>query len=300
MALEAGEAMHQFFAAMRCWQLAKLQGLPDHAREAGERIFGEARWKDVWKSVKKTHGDMDQIGSIVVNILRSSGYYDDPKDQTRTLSNMETAAMVYARETYPYLYAWPIWVADDKSPLKPIGIEQVFDCVLEYTDGKRVRFIGTLDGILRNTSRDMRITMADNKTASRMDKGWVEAHKTRHQFTGYMACGMAVFGVEMWHGRVYGCRLKPAYRGEDVHIEPITRTKEDISHWANWVRRQVEIFEEYQHDYENAERRTHSCNRYFRPCALIPFCADSAEGRRQQWDQMIDMVPSPSERAVIS
>jgi len=88
------------------------------------------------------------------------------------------------------------------------------------------------------------------------------------------------------------------YRGEDVHIEPVRRTREDIDHWANWVRRQVEIFEEYQIDWEHAERRTHSCNRYFRPCALIPFCADSARGRQEQWDQMIDVVPSPSERAV--
>jgi hypothetical protein len=241
---------------------------------------------------------MDQVGQLAVDILNTSGYYDDPGDKIRTLSNMQTAAVVYARETYPYLYAWPIWVADKKAPLKPTGVEQVFDCVLEYTDGKRIRFIGTLDGILCNASRDNRITMADNKTASRMDKGWIEAHKIRHQFTGYMACGMAIFGFEMWHARVYGSRIKPMYRGEDVHIEPISRTRADIDHWANWVRRQVEIFEEYQVDWEHAERRTHSCNRYFRPCALIPFCADTPQGRTEQWNEMIEVIPSPSERAI--
>jgi PD-(D/E)XK nuclease superfamily len=298
LALEAGEAMHQFFAAMRVWQLHKFQGLKDHAKVTGERIFGEPRWHEAWKNAMKQKNDMDQVGQLAVDILNTSGYYDDPNDKIRTLSNMQTAAVVYARESYPYLYAWPIWVADAKSPLKPVGIEQVFDCILEYTDGKRIRFIGTLDGILCNTSRDNRITMADNKTASRMDRGWIEAHKIRHQFTGYMACGMAVFGFEMWHARVYGCRLKPMYRGEDVHVEPISRTREDIDHWANWVRRQVEIFEEYQIDWEHAERRTHSCNRYFRPCSLIPFCADSAKGRQEQWDQMIDTIPSPSERAI--
>src|SRR5262245_28522913 len=39
LALEAGEAMHQFFAAMRCWQLHTVQCLPDHAKAAGDRIF---------------------------------------------------------------------------------------------------------------------------------------------------------------------------------------------------------------------------------------------------------------------
>ena len=300
LALEAGEAMHQFFAAMRVWQLHKMQKLPDHAMTAGVRLFGEDRWKSIWKNAMKLSGDIDQIGQLAVDILNTSGYFDDPKDTTRTLANMQTAAVVYARETYPYLHAWPIWTADLKSPHKPIGIEQVFDCVLEYTDGYRLRFIGTLDGILCNTSKGNRITMADNKTASRMDKGWIESQKMRHQYTGYMACGMAIFGIEMWHARVYGCKLKPMYRGEDVHIEPIKRTPDDVQHWANWVRRQVEIFDEYHIDWEHAERRTHSCNRYFRPCALIPFCCDTPEGRRQQWDQMIDAVPSPSERAIES
>jgi hypothetical protein len=298
MALEAGEAMHQFFAAMRVWQLVKFQKLHDHAEATGNRIFNEVRWGEIWKNVKKQKNDMDQLGQLAVDVLSTSGYYDDPSDPTRTMANMQTAAVVYARETYPYLHAWPIWVDDPKAPLKPVGIEQVFDVVLEYTDGKRIRYIGTLDGILCNASKDMRVTMAENKTASRMDKAWTESFKIRHQITGYMACGMALFGFKMYHARVYGCRLKPMYRGEDVHVEFVSRTHDDILHWANWVRRQVEIFEEYRVDWEHSERRTHSCNRYFRPCALIPFCGDTPEGRRLQWDEMIDVIPSPSERAV--
>jgi len=300
LALEAGEAMHQFFAAMRCWQLDMVQMLPDHAKTAGVRIFGEGRWKEVWKEVKKVQGDINQIGTIAVSILRSSGFYDDPNDSTRTLGNMETAAMVYARETLPYIESWPIWVADKKNAAKPIGVEQVFDVVLEYDDGKRIRYIGTLDGILRNSLKDGRITMAENKTASRLDRAWIESFKMRHQVTGYMACGQALFGIEMWHARVYGCKLKPTYRGEDVHIEPVVRDRTAVLHWGNWVYNQVELFERYQADWEHAERRTHSCNRYFRPCALIPFCADTAKGRAEQYSQMIEAIPSPSERAILS
>lgn len=277
-----------------------MQKLPEHAQITGERIFGVDRWVEIWKNVNKRPGEMDQIGQLAVDVLNTSGYYDDPNDATRTLANMQTAAVVYARETYPYLYAWPIWVDDPKSPLKPVGVEQVFDVVLEYEDDRRIRYIGTLDGILCNSSKNNRITMAENKTAARMDKAWTESFKIRHQITGYMACGMATFGFQMWHARVYGCRIKPMFRGEDVHVEPVSRTQDDIQHWANWVRRQVEIFEEYQHDWEHAERRTHSCNRYFRPCVFIPFCGDSPAGRREQWDQMIDVIPSPSERAIQS
>jgi hypothetical protein len=300
LALEAGEAMHQFFAAMRCWQLWAVDKLPDHAEAAGIRIFSEPRWKDIFKLVKRQKGNVNQIGTLATNILQSSGFYDDPNDQTRTISNMETAAVVFARETLTYLENWPIWVADRKGPEKPIGIEQVFDVVIEYENGKRIRYIGTLDGILRNRIKDNRITMAENKTASRLDRAWIESFKMRHQVTGYMACGQALFGIEMWHARIYGCKLKPSYRGEDVHIEPVVRDATAIAHWGNWVYNQVEIFETYKDNWEQAERRTHSCNRFFRPCSLIPFCADTAAGRAEQYSQMIPAQPSPSERAIIS
>jgi hypothetical protein len=290
--------MHQFFAGMRCWQLDAVQGLPDHAKAAGERVFGEDRWKDVWTDAKKMGTKMDQVAQLAGAIIRSSGYYDDPKDQNRTLSNMETAAMVYAKETMPHLDNWPVWVDDPKNPLKPIGVEQIFDVVLEYKDGKRIRYIGTIDGILRNKQKDNRITMAENKTAARMDVGWIQSFKMRHQITGYMACGMALFGIEMWHARVYGCKIKPTFRGEDVHIEPVWRDKTAIAHWANWVRQNADEFEQYKDDWEHAERRTTACNRFFRPCALIPFCSDTKEGRAEQWTQMIVAEQSPSERAV--
>jgi hypothetical protein len=300
MALEAGEAMHQFFAAQRCWQLHFIDKRPDHAMSAGVRIFSEPRWKDIFKRVRKQIGSVNQLGVLTTEILHSSGFYDDPNDATRTISNMETAAMVYARETLQYLENWPIWVDSEKDANKPIGVEQVFDVVLTYEDNKRIRYIGTLDGILRSRAKNNRITMAENKTASRLDKAWVESFKMRHQVTGYMACGQALFNIEMWHARIYGCKIKPTYRGEDVHIEPVVRDATSIQHWGNWVYNQVEVFEAYKDHWEHAERRTHSCNRFFRPCALIPFCADSPEGRREQYSQMIEAKPSPSERAILA
>jgi len=300
LALEAGEAMHQFFAAMRCWQLARIDNRPDHASSAGIRIFGESRWKDTWKRVMHQREPVNQIATLASDILRSSGYYDDPNDQTRTISNMEVAAMVYAKETMPHLENWPVWVADPRGPEKPIGVEQIFDVVLEYDDGKKIRYIGTIDGILRNKQKGNRITMAENKTAARLDRAWIESFKMRHQVTGYMACGQSLFEIDMWHARIYGCKIKPTYRGEDVHIEPVVRDKSAIDHWGHWVYNQVALFETYKDDWEHAERRTHSCNRFFRPCTLIPFCADTPTGRLEQYSQMIPAIPSPSERAIQS
>lgn len=299
LALEAGEAMHQFFAAMRLWQLEYVQKLPEHAKSAGHRIFGKDRFDTLRKEMLAGKTQIDQIAYGAHYILQTSGYHDDPDEKTRTLSNMETAAMEYAKECVPYLKSWPIWYADKKNPEKPIGIEIVFDVVIEYEDGHQVRFIGTLDGILFNAERANRVTMAENKTAARIDRAWIESFKMRHQVTGYIACGQALLGVDMWHGRIYGVKIKPTYKGEDVHVEPFKRDPEAVAHWGNWVRCQTDLFEAYKEDWEHAERRTHSCNRFFRPCALIPFCADSSQGRKEQWAQMIEAVPSPSERAVL-
>jgi hypothetical protein len=100
--------------------------------------------------------------------------------------------------------------------------------------------------------------------------------------------------------RVTGLRIKPANKGEDVYpFEPIPRTRESIWRWGTWVREMVETYEKDKDNFEYATRYTHSCQRFFRPCSLLAFCADSPEGRQEAWT--VDMVPaelSPSERAV--
>ena len=309
MALEAGEAMHQVFAAIRCWQLHYIQRLPRHAAASGTRIFGAEKWRAIWGEVSKAGSrDRDQLATLAINTLHNSGFYDDPDDKTRTIANMELASMEYIDQTLPYFDSWPVWVADRRNPNAPVGIEQVFDVVLEFGPrdsrpsgeaAKLIRYIGTLDGIVVNIVRGSRITLAENKTASRLDRAWVESFKMRHQITGYMACGQSLFGIEMWHARIYGVKIKPTYKGEDVVIEPVERDKASVFHWANWVYRCVSTYEMYEKEFEYAPRYTHSCNRYFRPCSLIPFCADTPDGRRQQFEQMIPADKSPSERAIV-
>ena len=98
--------------------------------------------------------------------------------------------------------------------------------------------------------------------------------------------------------QVIGLKLKPSPRGENYYSFSVTRTADAIMKWADWVRYTVSEIERWRNDWENAPRFTHSCNRYFRPCALIDFCSDSAEGRLEQWEQMVPRELSPSERAV--
>lgn len=298
MALEAGETMHQVFAAVRIWQLQYTQKLPRHAKAAALRIFGKERWKRILEDINFELDAREQLMQLAFAVLHTSGYEDNPEDNVRTLSNMEMASIQYIDEKMMDFDNFPVWVADRKDPKKPVGIEQVFDVVLEFADGLLIRFIGTLDGIVQNLAKEGRLTLEENKTASRLDEAWKYSFDMAHQVTGYMACGSAVFGIPLYHGRVLGLKIKPANRGEDYCAINASRNPDAILHWARWVRHTVDIAELYKDDFENAPRYTHSCNRYFRPCSLIPFCCDDAAGRQIQWSQMVPVEGSPSERAV--
>lgn len=298
MALECGEVMHEVFAAVRIWQLANVQRLPRHATVTGHRIFGKDRWARMLKQVDDSLDDRERLMQLCFASLHTSGYEDNPEDKVRTLSNMELASINYVDEQLHKMDSWPIWVADKKKPNAAVGIEQVFDCVLEYADGKLVRFIGTIDGLVINIYRDNRLTLDENKTASRLDDAWKFSFDMSHQITGYLAAGTSVFGLPIYDARVTGLKVKPTGRGEDIYVMEVKRTADSVLHWSRWVRHVVDLAELYAGDYENAPRYTHSCNRYFRPCSLIPFCTDSAEGRIMQWEQMVAPDGSPSERSI--
>lgn len=127
--------MHQVFAAIRIWQLEHVQGLGKHALETAKRIFGLSRWKECLREVDASLDDREQLLQLGFAVLHSAGYDDDPSDPVRTIGNMEMATIVYVDEQLPKMENWPIWVADKRSPTGPVGIEQVFDVVLTYSDG---------------------------------------------------------------------------------------------------------------------------------------------------------------------
>lgn len=215
---------------------------------------------------------------------------------------MELATIAYVDERFENFNNWPVWVADKKDPKCQVGIEQVFDVVLEYADGYKVRYVGTLDGLHLDMQRKAALCLEDNKTTIRMDEGLRQSFIMKHQFTGYMACSTCVFGFPVYVGRVWGVKIKYSQKGENCMSIPIERDYEAIAKWGSDVRWIMDnLHDPFNTDfgYEDAPRFTHSCNRYFRACALLPFCADTAAGRRAAYTEMVPVDPSPSERAVI-
>lgn len=291
--------MHEVFSAMRLWQLDRLQDLPEHAKLNADRLFKDGRWDDAMREARRHKGDdRASLLDLTYHILHTSGFYDDPTDTIRTMSNMEVATIHYIDQVLPYMENWPIYVADLKQPDCIVGVEQVFDVVLHFQDGRKIRFIGTIDGCCVSQRHD-RPFLDENKTAVRLDEGWRRSFEISHQVTGYCAASTAVFGFPVLDARVHGLKLKITNKGDDYATMQVQRNSDFIYHWGRWVRWTVEQDELIDGDWERSPRFTHSCNRYFRPCVLIPFCGDTPEGRREQWNEMVPIEPSPSERAVM-
>lgn len=312
LALEAGHTMHEVFAMARIYQLQHIQKLPKHAKAVAQRIFNTdinpTRYTSILHEDDPRLPHRERLLNLAFATLHTSEWYDDPADRIRTMSNMEMAAIYYIDDKMSTWDRWPIWVSNPKDPNAPTGVEQHFDVVLEYTDGKAIRFIGTVDGLITDLNNANRLTLDENKTAARLDDAWVSSFEIGHQITGYMACCIAVFGVQVWHSRVTGCRIKHTNTGEDIRVVYPTRTPEMFMEWGAWVRHTVDMHETYlgKHpddsnlpNFEATPRYTHSCNRFFRSCSFLPFCADTPEGRIEQFNQMTPTAPSPSERAVL-
>ena len=292
--------MHEMFAAARLWQLKAVQKLDKHADYNGKRIFGQKRWMQSWEHCVSHTDQRDQLLELCFAVLHSSGWKDSVTDTTRTMTSMELSTICYVDERLPSIENWPIYVEDKNNPQAKVGIEQPFDVVLTFEDMKEIRYIGTIDGLIHNEATK-NYHLDENKTASRLGDGWRNAFDMRHQITGYCAASTTVFGFRVLKSRVTGLKIKPTNRGDDVYtLEPIERTEDAIQHWAVWVREMAEVYERYKDDFENATRFTHSCNRYFRPCSLLTFCSDTADGRQIAFNQqMVAAEPSPSERAVL-
>lgn len=302
LALEAGGTMHDVFAAVRIWEVANIQKLPQHALFTLRRIFSPERSEGLSKTLFASKSDLksdEHLLNFAYDALHTAGYYDDPRDDIRTLSNMEASTIKYVREMEAYMEGWPVYIEDRKRPNCIIGIEQNLDTVIEYADGKVIRFIGTIDTIL-DRKKNARIYVGDNKTASRLDDAWIKAWDMSHQLTGYMKLASVFLRRPIDHAKVFGVKIKPTnYNDDFLALEPAPRTEEMYQTWARWVRASVEMYERIGTNYEQADTETNACNRYFRACSLIPFCTASAEGRRKQILGMMDRPPSPSERAIL-
>lgn len=280
MALEAGGACHEFFAAVRLLTLGKYQGLEQHMEHHGKSLFGD-KWESMYDIVKGKEADGKDWSRDSMNFcleaLYNSGFYDDANDQRRTMSNLEAACIGYFDE-------WDfneekIFVADENDPTSFVGIEVPFD-VLVKVKGKEYRFTGRMDGI--HVRNDGELEVQENKTASRLGDAWEDSFMMSHQVTGYCVAGTVYSGKHVQFAKAIGLAIPRPKTSIDAQTTVnLERNEHMMKTWMDWFEHTVEIFEQYKDDAGNAPKYTHSCNRYFTSCAFIPLCVGSPEERTE-------------------
>lgn len=198
---------------------------------------------------------------------------------------------------------WPIWIADEEDPTKAIGVEAAFDIEIERRSNisEVMRFIGQIDRLHEVTrENETKLVLGENKTGARLDDSWASAFDMSHQITGYQIAAFTITQRHLVDAKVYGMKNKQTGHAEDINpITPQPRTGEAFETFIDWAFDAKAIYDKYMNDWEHAPRYTHSCNRYFRKCAMLPFCTDTRAGRKEQFKEMVQADLSPSEQAVL-
>lgn len=285
MALEAGSVSHEVFAAVRLYQLRYSQNLPAHFEHHGQRIFGFDRWKKMTTWLDTEEDDRRKCLNFCLEALHSSDFYDDPQDKRRTVSNIEEACIAYI-DRYDFENR-PVWVEDTLNPKSRVGIELSFNIVVTF-DATSYRFTGRIDGI--HEHGEGKLGIHENKTAARLDEAWRQSFMMSFQITGYMIGTSLLINSPVREGFVKGMAipLPRTYDFGGIVNEFVSRTDQDFAHWFKWFWHTTRIYEQHKDDPISAPRYTHSCNRYFRPCSFIPFCASTDEERLQILNEMVD------------
>jgi len=307
MALEAGSAMHEVFSFVRLasmMQHMKDGGKPDDYLSAlyryhGTRLFGMERLTHI---TEQTHGatDISEVckrGAIAV--LDTGGFHDDPRDKRRTMSNLEEAAFAYINR---WRYDHPVWIRNTTDPTTDVGIEIPFDTVIRIYGGDspiEFRLTGRIDGIHYDGLQ--RLTVHDNKTASRLNDAWSMSQQINHQYTGYCVAASVFTQQVVNNCEVLGLAipLPKTYDYGGFLKEPMQRHQHHIKRWLAWLVHTITLARLYHNDPINSPRYTHSCNRYFRPCALIPFCYGDDDEQRAIMEEMVTDEWSPLNKLVL-
>ena len=291
LALEAGGAMHDVFAAFRLWQLGRLQGLPEHFEHHGFRLFGENRMESCWSP---RADEREECLAFCFQILNTTDYYDDPSDSVRTMANMEETTIRYVDTMLAVADRNPVWVQDEQDPTALVGIELPFDMVID----DEIRYIGTIDGI---SDRSGVPRLEENKTASRLDEAWRESFRVKFQPTGYTVAARLITGItDISETKIIGVKLKQTRSHEDMLTFTEYRDDESVRQWYNYIRFVHNLCEQYNSTPLDAPMFTHSCNRYFRPCGFIDLCSAPRDDQEMMFEGMETTPLSPSEEAIVN
>ncbi len=300
--LEAGGASHEVFAACRWVQFSTRQCEGDvgaiQSRLLGERLFGVERFNQMLECLSDTASDHTNLINFGLEALNTSGYYDDPSDRYRTLSNISESCIAWLDR---YDMGIPLWVRDPDDPNTDIGVEIVFDIVvtIEYREEgkikqKSVRYCGVLDG-LHVGKRGLRVE--EEKTGARLDDAWLAQWQLSHQITGYCVAASTFTGQTVLRAKIRGMKIPlgrdpfQGIRQDDVH-----RSSHMVQKWCEWLITTTDIVERYMDQPLLAPQYTHACNRYFRSCSFLSLCScESYEDKEQVLTEMETEQWSPLE-----
>ena len=299
MALEAGSLMHEVFSVLNLYQLGVIQGLSDHMNHHGAVILGEDRWNFIINCVENLKGDQQLVcETLALQTIATSDFYDDPNDRNRTTANLEHVAIELVAYWLMRFQNFNIYVEDTADPTKPVGLEMSLDVVFTikaYGTNYNVRFIGLADALYQN--HDTRVvTLGEYKTSSSMNDAWERAFETRHQITGYNAALKAYFPNVAGNTILLGSAVPVPRTKTRVQHFSVPRDDDHTKQFLNTILFTMGLIESYRDTPLTAPMFTHSCNRYFRPCAFLDLCSASLEDQFVMLEQM-EIAPalSPSE-----
>lgn len=303
MALEAGSACHDVFAAARVFDLMeygpKLYGRDNIvflATKRAKTLFGLERTEEMIREYTSSEDERTRLLRGALYILQTSGFYDDPSDKRRTMTNLEEACIAYL-DRYPFGKNVPYVNGDF------VGIETPIDLVVEYEyineklepARRKVRLTGRIDGIHCNRNDITDPYIEENKTSSRLGDAWEQSFEMSHQVTGYMAAASTMTECQVTMGRAIGLAIPQprVYNTNGFSSVTVFRKPHAFTDWAKWFIHTAELYFKYLDDPTEAPKFTHSCNRYFRPCSYIPLCAAPPEERREIYHEMFEREWSP-------
>lgn len=302
MAIEAGSACHEFYAALRMWTLRERSMKGEfntpymNALIDGRALhmFGAERW-DSMCAIPQDSDRINNAQLFALDALHSTGFYDDPTDRKRTMSNMEASCLAY---THRYFQSdMPVIVEDDL-----IGVEVPF--VLEVTriDDSRYRdnppsgasaevdtqyYCGRIDGLQLWNGNPV---VCENKTSGMSiasSNAWRMAFAISNQVTGYCIAGSALLGREVREAFVMGSQIPPPRNVFDGTVfELCTRSDSDCLRWCEWFFHSIGTYEAFYSHPTDAPRYSHSCNRFFSACEFIPFCSAEREEQVNYLEEM--------------
>jgi hypothetical protein len=219
MALEAGAAAHEVFAAHRLYYL--LEYARDYYTEfnhefirttidsAGQRIFGQHRFGEMVASINQSEDFRTRCNQFALTALYNSGFYDDPRDKRRTTTNIEEMCIAYM-DRMDFRDRLPVMFSNGFVGIEiPVDVTITIDYINDLGEDAQLvcRFIGKADGVHYTDKTKKLIRVHENKTAFRLGEAWERSWDTNHQPTGYMIALTAMLNKQITQSEMLGTTL---------------------------------------------------------------------------------------------